>query len=95
MLSLRLPLAHESLVNQAATRAGLSRSAWLRGLIDAALAAQSRPDPHALHQQLMAAVGPGCGSGAGNLGRDHSQVLKNKLKSRANKSRSDATRAGI
>lgn len=56
MISLRLPQDTESLVSQMAARAQLSRSEWIRRLIDKQLESESLADPHAQYLQLTAAL---------------------------------------
>lgn len=80
MLSLRLPPQQDLLITQIAKRLGMSRSAWLRQLIDQGIASQSAADPHALYLQAVAPVQDSAGSGHGTLGRHHSAELKAKLR---------------
>ncbi len=53
MISLRLPPDTESLVSQLALRESISRSEWIRRLIDRQVEEQAVLDPHAQYLKLM------------------------------------------
>ncbi len=54
MISLRLPPDTESLVSQLALRESISRSEWIRRLIDRQVEQQAVLDPHAQYLKLTA-----------------------------------------
>jgi hypothetical protein len=82
MVSLRLPESLQQGVADAAQRSGLSRSEWLRQVIERELLADRRHnDPHELYLRLMAKhPAPPPGAPKTNDAADHSRVLKAKLR---------------
>jgi hypothetical protein len=82
MVSLRLSEAQAQGVNEAAQRSGLSRSEWLRQLIERELKAQTpRVDPHQEYLRIMAKYPPlPPGTPPTHGARDHSKLIKEKLR---------------
>jgi hypothetical protein len=58
MISLRLPPETESRLSALALREQVSRSEWIRRLIERQLDAQTTMDPHLQYLQLTAALPP-------------------------------------
>jgi metal-responsive CopG/Arc/MetJ family transcriptional regulator len=58
MISLRLPAETESRLSALALREQVSRSEWIRRLIERQLDAQTTLDPHAQYLQLTATLPP-------------------------------------
>jgi hypothetical protein len=58
MISLRLPPETESRLSAIALREQVSRSEWIRRLIERQLDAQTTMDPHLQYLQLTAALPP-------------------------------------
>jgi Ribbon-helix-helix protein, copG family len=58
MISLRLPPETESRLSALALREHVSRSEWIRRLIERQLDTQTMLDPHAQYLQLTAALPP-------------------------------------
>jgi Ribbon-helix-helix protein, copG family len=82
MVSLRLSEEQHQGVTEAAQRSGLSRSEWLRQLIERELGSgQRHMHPHELYLKLMPpqALEPYDGPRTNNA-EDHSRVLKAKLR---------------
>jgi len=86
MLSLRLPDEQLVRINALSRAQGLTRSQWLRQLVEKALAAaDARPDPHRYYLEIMAgleAEGAVLDSGKSDLGLAHSVRLKEKLRAK-------------
>jgi len=82
MLSLRLPPALDGAITQIAKQLGLSRSAWLRQLIENGIAAQALPDPYLRYQQVMTGIAAPTDLSEGHRARDHSQEIKARLKAK-------------
>jgi predicted DNA-binding protein len=84
MLSLRLAPEHDLAVTSIAKRLGLSRSAWLRQLIEQGIAQNSAPDAYARYLEVMRGVdvkeSATHTAAAGHRARDHSQLIKTKLR---------------
>ncbi len=90
MLSLRLPDDQEQKVTALARLAGMSRSAWLRRAIEREFAQASQDlNPHQVYLALMQAhdtqrdnqAAPDS-AGMTSNGRNHSAVLKHKLRAK-------------
>jgi metal-responsive CopG/Arc/MetJ family transcriptional regulator len=58
MISLRLPAETESRLSALALREQVSRSEWIRRLIERQLQAQASLDPHSQYVALMSAIPP-------------------------------------
>lgn len=82
MVSLRLSEAQQPGLAEAARRSGLSRSEWLRQLIERELSGRrTRPDPHEVYLKPMPpdALAPYAGPRTDNAA-SHSRVLKARLR---------------
>jgi Ribbon-helix-helix protein, copG family len=81
MLSLRLSSDLEKRLNALVARQGITRSEWLRNAIEQQLAiAEAVTDCHRAYLQLMGPLLDQPGSGRGDVARQHSAALKQKLR---------------
>jgi hypothetical protein len=81
MLSLRLSSEQEKRLTALAARRGMTRSEWLRMAIEQQLAAaDAAGDSHAIYLELTAPLASLPGSGRNDSARQHSRVLKVKLR---------------
>lgn len=80
MISLRLPPETELRLSALASREQVSRSEWIRRLIDRQIEAQSALDPHAQYLKLTSDL-PAASQAAKRLGAaQHSTALRGNLK---------------
>lgn len=86
MLSLRLSSEQEMRLTAIAARQGITRSEWLRNVIELQIAAaEAKVDSHAIYLELMAPLAAAPGSGRAQAARQHSKVLKQKLHARGHR----------
>lgn len=86
MLSLRLPEDQLARINALSRAQGLTRSQWLRRVVENAIAANdARSDPCQRYNEIMARAeerGALMGSGMIDRGRNHSVYVKEKLRAK-------------
>ena len=86
MLSLRLPDEHLARIDSLSRAQGLTRSQWLRLLVEKEIAANdAKPDAHQLYLEIMAraeTAGGVMSSDKPDLGAKHSKYVKEKLRAK-------------
>lgn len=81
MLSLRLSSEQEMRLTALASRCRMTRSEWLRNAIEQQMAAADVVvDSHAIYLDVTAALSGVPGSGRSDNARQHSKILKRKLR---------------
>ncbi|TAG27344.1 MAG: ribbon-helix-helix protein, CopG family [Burkholderiales bacterium] len=76
MISLRLPPETESRLSALALREHVSRSEWIRRLIDRQLEAQTALDPHAQYLKLTSDLPAASNAAKSKNAAQHSQALR-------------------